>query len=168
MNWIHSKGSILLYAALVAVWAVMLAGCEYGRMYDQDVVKTYGRKMKTMDKRTVPVSDGYEVLLRSDPKKLKNPLTASKESTEKGRLAYGYFCVQCHGAALDGRGTVGQSFAPLPADLTSPALISATDGELYAKIRLGFKRHPALFPTISEDDAWAVLIYVRSEAGRRS
>ena len=168
MNKRLSETSASVCAVLLVVWAIMLSGCEYGRMYDQDVVKTYGRKMKAMDKRTVPVTDGYEVLLRSDPKNLKNPLSVSKESTERGRLAYGYFCVQCHGPGLDGRGTVGQSFAPLPANLTSPAVITAGDGELYAKVRLGFKRHPALFPTIPEDDAWAVLIYMRSEAGKKS
>jgi mono/diheme cytochrome c family protein len=168
VNREHSKKSLSAVALLLAICAIMVAGCEYGRMYDQDVVKTYGRKMKTMDKRTVPVSDGFEALLRNDPKNLRNPLSASKESTDRGRLAYGYFCVQCHGPGLDGRGTVGQSFAPLPANLTSPAMMSASDGELYAKVRLGFKRHPRLFPTISEDDTWAVLIFIRSEAGRRS
>lgn len=166
MNKRHLKRSA--FVVLLAVWTLLLTGCEYGRMYDQDAVKTYGRKMKTMDKRTVPVSDGYQVLLRSNPKNLKNPLPVSSESAEKGKLTYGYFCVQCHGVRLDGRGTVGQSFAPLPADLTSPAVMSASDGELYAKVRLGFKRHPALFPTIPEDDTWAVLIYIRSEAGRKS
>jgi len=156
------------WAVILWTCIIMLCGCEYGRMYDQDVVKTYGRKMKAMDKRTVPVSDGYEVLLKADPKSLKNPLSPSKESVEKGRIAYGYFCVQCHGVQLDGQGTVGQSFAPLPADLTSPSVMSSGDGELYAKVRLGFKRHPKLFPTVPEDDTWAVLIYMRSRAGKKS
>ena len=157
-----------MLAVLLTASVIMLGGCEYGRMYDQDVVKTYGRKMKDMDKRTVPVKDGHEVLLQSNPENLKNPLPASQKSIKRGKVVYGYFCVQCHGAGLDGKGTVGQSFAPLPTALTSPAVVSASDGELYKKVRLGFKRHPALFPTVPEDDTWAVLIYIRSEAERKS
>jgi hypothetical protein len=37
-----------------------------------------------------------------------------------------------------------------------------SDGELYAKIRLGFRRHPLLYSTISENDTWAVIVYLRS------
>ena len=168
MNRRPIRKSISPWVAILSACIIMLCGCEYGRMYDQDAVKTYGKKMKAMDKRTVPVHGGYEVLLKADPKGLRNPLSPSRESAERGRIAYGYFCVQCHGVKLDGQGTVGQSFAPLPADLTSPSIISSSDGELYAKVRLGFKRHPNLFPTIPEDDTWAVLIYMRSQAGRKS
>jgi hypothetical protein len=57
---------------------------------------------------------------------------------------------------------VGQSFTPLPTDLTSRVTLAQKDGELYAKIRLGFRRHPVLFTTVSAEDAWAVIIYVRS------
>ena len=142
-----------------------LTGCPYGRMYDQDSVKTYKEKMAAMDKRSVPVTDGYAALLHADPERLANPLTVSPGSLEQGRLAYNYFCVQCHGANLDGRGTVGQSFSPLPANLVSRATLSRSDGVLYARTRLGFNRHPALFTTIPEMDTWAVILYIR-QVGR--
>jgi mono/diheme cytochrome c family protein len=142
-----------------------VCGCDYGRMYDQDVVKPYGRKMPEMDARTIPVQDGFQTLVTADPKRLKNPLRYSKASVEQGALAYSYYCIQCHGPKADGNGTVGQSFVPLPADLSSSDVQGQKDGELYARIRLGFKRHPQLFSTVSEEDAWAVVIYIRSLKG---
>jgi mono/diheme cytochrome c family protein len=156
------------YAALVvvALFGITLSGCDYGRMYDQDVVKTYGRKMPEMDARTVPVRDGFQALVTADPKRLKNSLQYSKSSIEQGALSYSYYCIHCHGPKADGNGTVGQSFVPLPTDLLSSGVQSQGDGELYAKIRLGFKRHPQLFTTVSDEDAWAVVIYIRSLKGK--
>ena len=146
----------------------LFCGCDYGRMYDQDVFKTYDRKMPEMDARTVPVHDGFQKLVTADPQSLKNPLEYSKASVEQGAQAYGYYCVHCHGPKADGNGTVGQSFFPLPTDLTSQPVQEQSDGELYAKIRLGFKRHPKLFTTVSEQDTWAVVNYVRSLRGKKS
>ena len=156
------------YTALVvvALLGIILSGCDYGRMYDQDVVKTYGRKMPEMDARTIPVQDGFQKLVSADPGSLKNPLQYSKSSVEQGAQSYSYYCTHCHGPKADGNGTVGQSFVPLPADLSSSAVQGQGDGELYAKIRLGFKRHPRLFTTVSDEDAWAVVIYIRSLKGK--
>jgi mono/diheme cytochrome c family protein len=137
-------------------------GCDYGRMYDQDVIKTYGREVPKMDPRTAPIEDGFHKLANADPGSLENPLPYSNASLERGARAYGYYCIQCHGPNADGNGTVGQSFTPLPADLASPSTISQKDGELYAKVRLGFKRHPVLFSTVSARDGWAMILYLRS------
>jgi hypothetical protein len=152
-------------ASLVLLFVIAFTGCDYGRMYDQDAIKTYKEKMPAMDTRTVPVNGGFQTLLHADRESLKNPLSYSKESGEQGRLAYSYFCIQCHGPHLDGMGTVGQSFVPLPANLTSNAVLSKRDGVLYAEIRLGVGRHPKLFPTVSAGDAWAVIVYMRSKKG---
>ncbi len=147
----------------VALLALALSfGCDYGRMYDQDVIKTYGEKMPEMDERSMPAQGGFQALASCDPRTLRNPLPLSKESIGQGLLAYTYFCIQCHGTLADGRGTVGQSFTPLPTDLRTAAVQSQTDGELYAKIRLGFKRHPRLFDTVSDGDTWGVVNYIRS------
>ena len=156
-----------LLAVLGALIAAALTGCPYGRMYDQDAVKTYKKKMEAMDKRSIPVADGYAALVHADPDRLSNPLTLSPASIEQGRLAYSYFCAQCHGPNLDGKGTVGQSFSPLPANLVSHRDLARSDGVLYSRIRLGIDRHPPLFATISEMDTWAVILYIR-QVGRGS
>jgi mono/diheme cytochrome c family protein len=156
------KPGWLALTAIVMTACLALAACDYGRMYDQDSVRTYEREMPKMDPRTIPAGGGFETLATADPERIKNPLLYSRETTTQGSVQYGYFCAQCHGPEARGYGTVGQSFAPLPTSLLSSAVQSQTDGVLYAKIRLGFKRHPRLFATIAADDTWAVIVYLRS------
>jgi hypothetical protein len=155
------KGTLAILAFILCI-AIAVAGCDYGRMYDQESVKTYERKAPPTDERTVPVNDGVNTLRSSDPRTLTNPMPRTPETVERGRLAYSYFCVHCHGVKLDGNGTVGQSFSPLPTNLRSSLVLTQEDGILYEKIRLGFRRHPALFSTVDPEDAWSVAVYLKS------
>ncbi len=140
-----------------------LVSCDYARMREQESVRTWEERMPDMPANSIPVAGGYQVLARTaDPSTLKNKVPATPQTVERGRLAYAYFCIQCHGVELNGFGTVGQSFSPLPADLTSGDVLDQSDGELYYKIRIGSNRHPALFDTISEADTWSVVNYMRA------
>jgi mono/diheme cytochrome c family protein len=136
-------------------------------MYDQESVRTYKEKIPPMDERSIPVQGGFQDLLTAQPLTLHNPVLPTEGSLEDGRQAYGYFCMQCHGPHLDGLGTVGQSFSPLPTDLKSERVQSQGDGELYARIRLGYKRHPRLYTTVAETDTWAIVNYVKSLASKK-
>lgn len=137
-------------------------GCDYARMNDQESVRTYERKVPDMDTRTIPVDRGYQFLVNANPPDLKNPLPYTPQTVAQGKLAYSYFCIHCHGSRADGRGTVGQSFAPLPSNLAEGGVQDQSDGELFAKILLGFGRHPMLYTTISETDTWAIVNYIRT------
>lgn len=148
--------------------AVILTGCDYARMRDQESVRTYKKEMPEMDPRTIPVGGGFQALKATDPATLQNPFPATSRSINQGMRAYGFYCIPCHGPQTEGLGTVGQSFAPLPTDLRSAGVQSQRDGELYAKIRLGFDRHPRLYTTIAEADTWAVINYLRTLGGTDS
>jgi hypothetical protein len=137
-------------------------GCDYARMNDQESVRTYEKKVPEMDTRTIPVDRGYQFLVKAEPKKLKNPLPYTPQTVAQGKLAYSYFCIHCHGPKADGKGTVGQSFAPLPSNLAEGGVQDQSDGELFAKILLGFGRHPMLYTTVSETDTWTVVNYIRA------
>jgi mono/diheme cytochrome c family protein len=156
-----------LLCLLFILLSASLCGCDYARMYDQESVRTYKKEMPGMDERSIPVRGGFQNLLAANPKTLHNPVPSTEVSLEEGRQAYGYFCMQCHGPNADGMGTVGQSFSPLPTDLKSHEVQSQTDGELYAKIRLGYKRHPQLYTTVAETDTWAIVNYLKSLAPGR-
>jgi mono/diheme cytochrome c family protein len=136
-------------------------GCNYGRMYDQESVRTYETPIPEMPEGTIPISGGTEPLKKTAAKGLRNPLPRNPESLEQGKGVYKYFCIQCHGPLADGNGTVGQSFAPLPANLKEKAVQRQTDGELFVKISLGYRRHPPLASTVSEEDRWAVVHFMR-------
>ena len=105
-------------------------------MYDQEDIKTYETEIPEMPRGTIPLRGGIEILSTANPAKLKNPLPYNPQSIAAGKLAYSYFCGQCHGPKADGNGTVGQSFAPLPTNLALPAVQGQSDGELFYKISL--------------------------------
>jgi len=142
---------------LSAIW-----GCDYARMNDQESVRTYKKEIPEMPPETIPITGGVQILNSANPKDLKNPFPYTQGSVDQGKEAYFYFCVHCHGPKADGNGTVGQSFAPLPTNLTDLAVQKQGDGELFSKISLGSGRHPPLASTVSEPDRWAVVNYIRS------
>ena len=143
-------------------------GCEYSRMKDQESIRTYEAEPPEMPEGIIPISGGSAVLKASKPEDLRNPLSNTQEVLEKGRLAYGYFCVMCQGQKFDGNGSVGQSFAPLSANLVAPYVQQQSDGQLFYRISFGYKRHPPLASTVSEEDRWAILRYIRSIKGGKS
>jgi hypothetical protein len=57
---------------------------------------------------------------------------------------------------------VGQSFSPLPAALKDLYVQSQADGMLFKKISLGFQRHPPMAYTVSEEDRWALVHFIRT------
>lgn len=138
----------------------------YGHMRNDQALKPFQIPFPLMPKGTIPVGGGIELLRKSDPGQWINPLPLTPAVLERGRKSYGYFCVHCHGPKLDGRATVGQSFYPLPSDLLGPAVQSRKDGELFYGISLGQKRQPPLYATVSEEDRWAVIHYLRARAKR--
>ena len=86
----------------------------------------------------------------------------------RGKAVYLTYCAQCHGYNYDGNGTVGQSFHPLPADLRSPQVQSKVNGELFKSVSYGVPdgRQPALHTTITIDDRWHVIAFVKSLGNR--
>jgi len=155
-------GKVFSFLIGLTVLVLVISGCDYARMNDQESVRTYEKKVPEMDTRTIPVDRGYQFLVKAEPKNLKNPLPYTPETVAQGKLAYSYFCIHCHGPKADGKGTVGQSFAPLPSNLAAGDVQEQSDGELFAKILLGFGRHPMLYTTVSETDTWAVVNYIRT------
>jgi len=141
---------------------LFLCGCDYGRMSEQESIRTYEIALPEMPKGTIPVGGGSEVLQKGNPEDLRNPLAANEEEIDRGKDGYGYFCLMCHGLGADGNGTVGQSFYPLPTNLKGPYVQNQSDGALFHKISFGFRRHPPLTYTIAEEDRWAIILYIRS------
>jgi hypothetical protein len=56
---------------------------------------------------------------------------------------------------------VGQSFFPLPTDLTGEKATGLTDQELFAVISYGTQKTPALASSMSVESREAVIRYIR-------
>lgn len=97
-----------------------------------------------------------------------NPFTSNDELLAKGKALYlgKAFCVACHGR--DGKG-LGADLAlkgPLPRDFTDVMWQhSRTDGELFWILQNGSPgtdMAPFIPLVLTEEEAWQVLLYVRS------
>ena len=149
-------------ALLFGLW-----GCDYGRMKDQESLRPYKTPLPDMPPGTVPVEGGLQLLRSSPAEALKNPLPENAGIIEEGKAKYEFFCVMCHGSRHDGQGSVGQSFSPLPANLKGPYVQNQADGVLFKKISLGFQRHPPMAYTVSAEDRWALVHFIRSLETRK-
>jgi mono/diheme cytochrome c family protein len=103
---------------------------------------------------------------------VKNPLQPSSESLEKGRALFEgkAFCKACHGS--DGKGLPKdlELKGPLPRNFTDKKWQAVrTDGELFWILKNGSPgtdMAPFVPLVLTEEEAWQVLLYVRSFNGR--
>jgi mono/diheme cytochrome c family protein len=157
----------VLIAALGAYHALMFYdnNFRYGRMRETPAVKPHEEPLFLMTPGVVPVSGGEAVLRAASGTELKAPVAMGDPKViARGKAVYFTFCAQCHGLNYDGKGTVGQSFKPLPADFRSAAVQSKPDGELFKSVSYGIPggRQPPLETTIRIDDRWHVVAFVKS------
>jgi mono/diheme cytochrome c family protein len=142
---------------------------RYGRMRETPAIRPHEDPLLIMEKDIVPVSGGEAIYRASAGANLVSPLNSTEPSVvTRGRAVYLTYCAQCHGYKYDGNGTVGQSFHPLPADLRSPKVQSKVNGELFKSVSYGVPggRQPALHTTITIDDRWHVIAFVKSLGNR--
>lgn len=101
-----------------------------------------------------------------------NPLPRSPENVEKGKALYHgkAFCVTCHGRDGKGLGDIPGLVGRLPRNFTDQAWQAArTDGELFWILKNGSPgtdMAPFIPLILTEEEAWQVLLYVRSFGGR--
>ena len=160
---------------LIVIGIIVYAGYEalmyydnnfrYGRMRETPAVRPYEEPLLKMEAGLVPVNGGEAVYRTTAGIDLISPLKMRDAAViARGKAVYLTFCAQCHGYNYDGNGTVGQSFQPLPADLRSAKVQSTVDGELFKSVSYGIPggRQPALETTITIDDRWHVVAFVKS------
>ena len=138
---------------------------RYGRMRETPGVRPMESPEQVMETGLVPVNGGEAIYRVTPGADLISPMNAAEPLViNRGKSVYLVYCAQCHGYNYDGEGTVGQSFQPLPTDLRSSQVQSKADGELFKTISYGIPggRQPALDTTVTIDDRWHVIAFVKS------
>ncbi len=138
---------------------------KYGRMWETPAVKPHEQPLLTMASGLVPVTGGEAVLKAEHALNVESPLKeVGPEVFERGKELYLIYCAQCHGKYYDGKGTVGQSFQPLPGDLRSGNVQSMPEGVFFKEISYGIPggRQPPLASTIAVLDRWRIISYIQS------
>ncbi|HPF51184.1 MAG TPA: cytochrome c [Draconibacterium sp.] len=100
-----------------------------------------------------------EWIVPDDQKNIKNPSAYNLDNVKKGKDLYMTNCKSCHG---DPGKHNGLPLVPPPPDMTSDLMQNNTDGELFYKITHGRGGMPQFEKTISEDDRWRLINFIRN------
>jgi mono/diheme cytochrome c family protein len=129
----------------------------YGRMRETPAVRPYEEPILIMETGIVPFSGGEAIYPAMDGKKLKSPYQKVDAAIlAQGKSSYFTYCAQCHGKYYDGKG--------MPGDLRSKKVQTLPEGMLFKEISYGIPngRQPALATTISLEDRWKIIAYIKS------
>jgi len=129
-----------------------------------------GERVFAMPANVVP--RGGELVIPKEQRdvaaKKPNPIKMSPASVQIGREHFTTFCTPCHGPEAKGgvTGLVATKFIPTP-DLTNPELQKQrTDGYWHSYIVAGGAVMPSYSEALSSEEAWHVVNYLRSVAGK--
>jgi len=94
---------------------------------------------------------------------LKNPLAGNTSVLKDAKKNYELYCTPCHGLTGKGDGAAAATLNPKPADHTSVAVQSQTDGALFWKLSEG-RGNMASYKQILTDEKqrWALVNYIRT------
>lgn len=97
------------------------------------------------------------------------PIAASDEVLARGRERYGISCAPCHNNDMRGLGPVHKRAVKLgspmwvqPTDLFSEHLEYQPIGQWFESISVGVRNMPGYAKTVSAEDRWAIVQYLKS------
>lgn len=96
-----------------------------------------------------------------------NPVLATDAAIDRGQMLFHQSCELCHGPKGKGNGPMSTSLPIKPADLSSDHVQSQTDGALFWKVLSGKGMMPSTQSTLTDEQRWAVIDYIRTLAPRR-
>lgn len=136
-------------------------------MYRGPAVQPLSESPRAMPEGTLPV-DGEPPMPRNRAGGLlHNPLKPTPAHLMHGSQLYQTYCAVCHGGTGHGDGPVARMFEdeyPVT-DLVKDAVYQS-DGYVYGTIRNGGLVMPALGDTMSPEERWEVVLFVRYLEGK--
>jgi len=104
----------------------------------------------------------HEWMAPKEAAEVKNPVAMEMESISRGKAVYLDNCAACHGDNIDGLSAQSVGLKTSPPNLKK-RIKTHSDGDFFWKIQEGRREMPAFKDTLSEDESWEVLNYIRSE-----
>ena len=144
---------------LVAAGAATLAFPWTRNMYTSPVVlPQVAPRVPVAD--TIAV-DGPQILDRLSSQSLPNPRPNTREVRDEGAWLYRVYCAVCHGGTGQGDGRIADHYPRMP-NLSAPNVQNYTDGWIYSIIREGGRNMPAAAASMSVDERWALVHFMRT------
>jgi cytochrome c len=127
-------------------------------------ITVYGCKATTPGKWETSAMTRIKHNITVGGKKDKNPLAETTENIGNGRVAFGHYCVACHG--LDGQNTgvpFADSMSPPVPSLKSERVQSYADGQLKWVVDNGLAPSgmPASNGILTDEEIWSIVLYIR-------
>ena len=96
-------------------------------------------------------------------KTLVNELESTPANLERGKVAYGIYCMHCHGEKGDGQGSlfVNKKFTYPPGNLLSDKMRANPEADIYHVITVGWGIMGAHGSQIIPEDRWKIAMYVK-------
>jgi mono/diheme cytochrome c family protein len=91
-----------------------------------------------------------------------NPLPDDQATIDKGKAVFIAQCLTCHGETGVGNGPGAKDLPKHPGDLTSRGIQDQSDGSIFWKISTGRTPMTAFQGTLSAEERWQVIRYVRT------
>jgi len=107
-----------------------------------------------------PVTDDRWVAPASADK-IKNPYPVEPLTLTQGEELYNMYCLPCHGENGYGDGAAGGALGVKPANFHNPEVQKQTDGALFWKIAEGRGNMPSFKKSLSEEQRWQLVVYLR-------
>ena len=93
-----------------------------------------------------------------------NPLKGKADATAEGKKSYTSYCTPCHGDKGKGDGLAAAGLNKPPADHTSAAFQSQSDGAIFWKLNEGNAPMPGYKKVLTETQLWQLVNYMRTLA----
>ena len=93
---------------------------------------------------------------------VKNPLVRNESVLADAKTIYISNCAPCHGDRGKGDGPAATALNPKPADHSSAAVQSESDGSLFWKISEGRNAMPGYKKTLTDKQRWELVYYIRT------
>ncbi len=155
---------IIAFICLAAVVAIAVAVLLFTgpRMRTQPNMRTFEAALGSLPTGTVMIQTEVCLPTPDEAATATNPLPATAENIQRGRVYYQYYCTYCHGATGAGDGLVGQSYVPRPADLRKAEFAQCSDAQLLRASLLGVGHEPVLERVVLSEHWWYLMLYVRT------
>ena len=95
-----------------------------------------------------------------------NPVIATSDAVGRGHSLFHQSCESCHGFKGHGDGSMATSLPIKPSDLSSERVQSQTDGALFWKLNAGRGMMLSTQGTMTDEQRWAVVDYIRTLAAK--
>jgi mono/diheme cytochrome c family protein len=174
---------------LVLFTVVFLSSCDYDRRttgwdYAGDLIKSPayesytpnpnfpdGKTMQPPVAGTIPRGFMPYAFKKTDEdralaaKTLVNELESTPANLERGKVAYGIYCIHCHGEKGDGKGSlfVNKKFNYPPGNLLSEKMRANPEADIYHVITVGWGIMGEHGSMIQPGDRWKIAMYIKQE-----